>query len=168
MLLRYADDSRFYVPLERMDLVQSYRVVEGAIPRSINSAAPAGTRAKPASANRSKTWRSSFSSLRRRKTAPGLAFSLDGNFQREFEDAFEFEETPDQNSAIADIKRDMESATAHGPARLRRRRLRQNRSRHARRLQSDRRPKQVAVLVPTTVLAVQHFETFSGASPRFQ
>jgi len=41
-----------------------------------------------------------------RKTAQGFAFTADGNWQREFEDAFEFEETQDQNLAIADIKRD--------------------------------------------------------------
>ena len=56
----------------------------------------------------------------------GFAFSADGNFQREFEDAFEFEETADQNTAIADIKRDMERPYADGPAALRRRRLRKN------------------------------------------
>ncbi len=44
-----------------------------------------------------------------RKLAPGYAFSADSNWQREFEDAFEFTETRDQKAAIADIKRDMES-----------------------------------------------------------
>src|SRR5260370_11698888 len=43
-----------------------------------------------------------------RKTTPGFIFSPDSNFQREFEDAFEFEETADQITAISDIKRDME------------------------------------------------------------
>src|SRR5260370_507642 len=43
-----------------------------------------------------------------RKTTPGFTFSPDSNFQREFEDAFEFEETADQITAISDIKRDME------------------------------------------------------------
>ena len=44
-----------------------------------------------------------------RKMAQGFAFSRDSNWQREFEDAFEFTETRDQKSAVADIKRDMES-----------------------------------------------------------
>src|SRR5262249_40866143 len=44
-----------------------------------------------------------------RKTAPGHAFSKDSNWQREFEDAFEFQETPDQQRAIDEVKRDMES-----------------------------------------------------------
>src|SRR6266702_3854902 len=43
-----------------------------------------------------------------RKTTPGFTFSPDSNFQREFEDALEFEETADQMTAISDIKRDME------------------------------------------------------------
>jgi transcription-repair coupling factor (superfamily II helicase) len=95
-----------------------------------------------------------------RKTAPGLAFSPDGNFQREFEDAFEFEETPDQNFAIADIKRDMESATpmdrllcgdvGYGKTEVA--------MRAAFKAIAD--SKQVAILAPTTVLAFQHFETF--------
>jgi len=46
-----------------------------------------------------------------RKTAEGFAFSPDGAWQREFEDAFEFEETADQCTAIADIKKDLEKAT---------------------------------------------------------
>src|SRR6185437_248853 len=45
----------------------------------------------------------------RRKLAQGFSFSPDSNWQREFEDAFEFTETKDQKAAISDIKRDMES-----------------------------------------------------------
>jgi transcription-repair coupling factor (superfamily II helicase) len=95
-----------------------------------------------------------------RKTAPGFAFSPDGNFQREFEDAFEFEETPDQNAAIADIKRDMQGTTpmdrllcgdvGYGKTEVA--------MRAAFKAVAD--SKQVAVLAPTTVLAFQHFETF--------
>ena len=46
-----------------------------------------------------------------RKAVPGHAFSADSHWQQEFEDAFEYELTPDQKTAIADIKRDMESPT---------------------------------------------------------
>src|SRR5258708_35435400 len=46
-----------------------------------------------------------------RKPAEGFAFSPDGAWQREFEDAFEFEETADQRTAIADIKKDLEKPT---------------------------------------------------------
>src|SRR5258708_17877912 len=95
-----------------------------------------------------------------RKPAPGLAFSPDGNFQREFEDAFEFEETPDQNAAIADIKKDMESATpmdrllcgdvGYGKTEVAMRAA----------FKAVMESKQVALLAPTTVLAFQHYETF--------
>jgi len=95
-----------------------------------------------------------------RKTAQGFAFTADGNWQREFEDAFEFEETQDQNLAIADIKRDMEKPVpmdrllcgdvGYGKTEVA--------MRAAFKVISD--GKQVAVLAPTTVLAFQHFETF--------
>src|SRR5580700_1582896 len=160
-LLRYAEDSRLYVPLERMDLVQSYRVVEGAHP-PLDKLGGTGwntrkTRVRKSLEDMAEQLLALYAA---RKTAPGLAFSPDGNFQREFEDAFEFEETPDQNFAIADIKRDMESATpmdrllcgdvGYGKTEVA--------MRAAFKAIAD--SKQVAILAPTTVLAFQHFETF--------
>jgi len=62
--------------------------------------------------------------MRLEKTAQGFAFTADGNWQREFEDAFEFEETQDQNLAIADIKRDMEKPVPMDRLRVRRRWIR--------------------------------------------
>src|SRR5208282_2562231 len=95
-----------------------------------------------------------------RKTAKGFALSPDGNWQREFEDAFEFEETPDQLTAIADIKRDLEKSSpmdrllcgdvGYGKTEVA--------MRAAFKAVTD--GKQVAVLTPTTVLAFQHFEPF--------
>ncbi len=161
MLLRYAEDSRLYVPLERMDLVQSYRVVEGAHP-PLDKLGGTGwntrkTRVRKSLEDMAEQLLALYAA---RKTAPGLAFSPDGNFHREFEDAFEFEETPDQNFAIADIKRDMESATpmdrllcgdvGYGKTEVA--------MRAAFKAIAD--SKQVAILAPTTVLAFQHFETF--------
>ena len=161
MLLRYAEDARLYVPLERMDLVQSYRVVEGAHP-PLDKLGGTGwntrkTRVRKSLEDMAEQLLALYAA---RKTAPGLAFSPDGNFQREFEDAFEFEETPDQNFAIADIKRDMESATpmdrllcgdvGYGKTEVA--------MRAAFKAIAD--SKQVAILAPTTVLAFQHFETF--------
>src|SRR6266404_2655775 len=161
MLLRYAEDSRLYVPLERMDLVQSYRVVEGSHP-TLDRLGGTGwntrkTRVRKSLEDMADQLLALFVA---RKTAPGLAFSPDGNFQREFEDAFEFEETTDQNAAIADIKRDMESVTpmdrllcgdvGYGKTEVA--------MRAAFKAVAD--SKQVAVLAPTTVLAFQHYETF--------
>src|SRR5258706_6538930 len=94
-----------------------------------------------------------------RKTAGGHAFSSDSHWQREFEDAFEFSETPDQAIAIGDVKRNMETAepmdrllcgdVGYGKTEVA--------MRAAMKAVSD--SKQVAVLAPTTVLAFQHHET---------
>jgi transcription-repair coupling factor (superfamily II helicase) len=161
MLLRYAEDTRLYVPLERMDLVQSYRVVEGAHP-PLDKLGGTGwntrkTRVRKSLEDMAEQLLALYAA---RKTAPGLAFSPDGNFQREFEDAFEFEETPDQNFAIADIKRDMESATPMD--RLLCGDVGYGKTEVAMRagFKAIADSKQVAILAPTTVLAFQHYETF--------
>src|SRR5271156_2639627 len=161
MLLRYADDARLYVPLERMDLVQSYRVVEGSHP-TLDKLGGTGWNTRKTRVRKSLEDMADqlLTLYAARKTAQGFAFSADGNFQREFEDAFEFEETADQNPAIADIKRDMERPTpmdrllcgdvGYGKTEVA--------MRAAFKAMSD--SKQVAVLAPTTVLAFQHYETF--------
>ena len=168
MLLRYTEDARLYVPLERMDLVQSYRVVEGTQP-------PLDRLGGTAWNSRKTRVRKSLEDMAdqllvlyaERKAAAGFALSPDGNWQREFEDAFEFEETPDQLTAIADIKRDLEKPSpmdrllcgdvGYGKTEVA--------MRAAFKAISDN--KQVAVLTPTTVLAFQHFEPSRNALPRF-
>jgi transcription-repair coupling factor (superfamily II helicase) len=95
-----------------------------------------------------------------RKTAQGHSFPADNEWMREFEDAFEYSETEDQDLAINDVKRDMESQlpmdrllcgdVGYGKTEIA--------MRAAFKAISDN--KQVAVLAPTTVLAFQHFETF--------
>jgi len=161
MLLRYAEDARLYVPLERMDLVQSYRVVEGSHP-TLDKLGGTGWNTRKTRVRKSLEDMADqlLHLYAARKTAQGFAFSADGNFQREFEDAFEFEETADQNTAIADIKRDMERPTpmdrllcgdvGYGKTEVA--------MRAAFKAVAD--SKRVAVLAPTTVLAFQHFETF--------
>ena len=161
MRLRYADDARLYVPLERLDLVQSYRAVEGAKPVLDKLGGSTWTARK---ARVKKSVEDMADKLLKlyagRKAGQGFAFSPDGAFQREFEDAFEFEETPDQAIAIADVKRDMERPqpmdrllcgdVGYGKTEVA--------MRAAFKAVTD--SKQVAVLAPTTVLAFQHFETF--------
>jgi len=161
MLLHYAEDARLYVPLERMDLVQSYRVVEGTHPALDKLGGTAWNTRKTRARKSVEDMADQLLALyAQRKTAEGFAFSPDGNFQREFEDAFEFEETPDQNTSIADIRRDMERASpmdrllcgdvGYGKTEVA--------MRAAFKAISD--SKQVALLAPTTVLCFQHFETF--------
>src|ERR1700688_271754 len=161
MLLRYADDARLYVPLERMDLVQSYRVVEGSEPTldklGGTSWATRKTRVRKSLEDMADQLLALYAE---RKTAEGFAFSPDGAWQREFENAFEFEETADQRTAIADIKKDLEKPipmdrllcgdVGYGKTEVA--------MRAAFKAVAD--GKQIAVLTPTTVLAFQHFETF--------
>jgi transcription-repair coupling factor (superfamily II helicase) len=161
MLLRYLEDARLYVPLERMDLVQSYRVLEGAHPQLDRLGGTAWNARKTRVRKSLEDLADQLLALyAERKTTPGFAFSTDGNFQREFEDAFEFEETPDQLAAITDIKKDMEKFepmdrllcgdVGYGKTEVA--------MRAAFKVVMDN--KQVAVLAPTTVLTFQHFETF--------
>ncbi|MBZ5700513.1 MAG: transcription-repair coupling factor [Acidobacteriia bacterium] len=161
MLLRYAEDARLYVPLERMDLVQGYRSLEGAQPAldklgGTNWAARK-TRVKKSLEEMADRLVELYA---QRKTTQAFKFSGDTPWQREFEDAFEFQETPDQEAAIADIKRDMESGkpmdrllcgdVGYGKTEVA--------MRAAFKAIAD--GKQVALLSPTTVLAFQHYETF--------
>ena len=97
----------------------------------------------------------------------GTAFSPDSNMQREFEDAFDFNETDDQTTAIADIKRDMESAqpmdrllcgdVGYGKTEVAMRAA----------FKAVQDGKQVTVLAPTTVLAFQHYESFKRRFSNF-
>jgi transcription-repair coupling factor (superfamily II helicase) len=161
MLLRYAEDSRLYVPLERMDLVQSYRVVEGTSPTLDKLGGTAWNTRKTRVRKSLEDMADKLLALyAERKTAQGFAFSPDGAFQREFEDTFEFEETADQLTAIADVKRDLEKSSpmdrllcgdvGYGKTEVAMRAA----------FKAISESKQVAVLTPTTVLAFQHFETF--------
>ncbi len=127
MLLEYAEGARLYVPLTRLDLVQKYRSSEGAKPvlNHLGTAAWSKTKARVRKAMKDMT-DELLKLYAERKTAEGHAFSPDNEWMREFEDTFEFNETEDQETAIADVKRDMESTTAHGSPALRRRGLRQD------------------------------------------
>jgi len=163
LLLEYAEDARLYLPLTRLDLVQKYRSVgeTQVTPKldRLGGVAWEKTRAKA-----KKSMEEMAGELLRlyaeRKTAGGHAFSSDSHWQREFEDAFEFSETPDQAIAIGDVKRNMETSepmdrllcgdVGYGKTEVA--------MRAAMKSVSD--SKQVAVLAPTTVLAFQHHETF--------
>ncbi len=97
----------------------------------------------------------------RRKMQEGIAFAEDSPLQLEMEEAFEYIETPDQNKAINDIKSDMESLTpmdrlvcgdvGFGKTEVAMRAM----------FKAVTSLKQVAVIVPTTVLALQHYQTIS-------
>src|SRR5438874_1026003 len=161
MLLEYAEGARLYVPLTRLDLVQKYRSPEGAKPplSHLGTAAWAKTKARVRKAMKDMA-DELLKLYAERKTAEGHAFSADNEWIREFEDAFEYSETEDQELAIVDVKRDMETQqpmdrllcgdVGYGKTEIA--------MRAAFKAISDN--KQVAVLAPTTVLVFQHYETF--------
>jgi transcription-repair coupling factor (superfamily II helicase) len=161
MLLEYAEGARLYVPLTRLDLVQKYRSSEGAKPalNHLGTAAWAKTKARVRRAMKDMA-DELLKLYAERKMAEGHAFSADNEWMHEFEDAFEYSETDDQQYAIADVKRDMESSqpmdrllcgdVGYGKTEVA--------MRAAFKAVSDN--KQVAVLAPTTVLTFQHYETF--------
>lgn len=166
MLLEYAGGSKLYVPLTRMDLVQRFRGAGDAKPALDRIGGATWTRTKSRVKAKMRDMAEELLKLyATRKTAEGFAFSTDSNWQREFEDAFEFIPTKDQVSAVADIKRDMESP--HPMDRLLCGDVGFGKTevvmRAAFKALGD--GKQVAILAPTTVLTFQHFETFKR---RFQ
>ena len=161
MLLEYADGARLYVPLTRLDLIQKYRSSEGAKPTLNHLGTAAWDKTKSRVRKAMKDMTDELLKLyAERKAAQGHAFSPDNEWMKEFEDAFEYNETEDQELAIADVKHDMESRqpmdrllcgdVGYGKTEVA--------MRAAFKAISDNR--QVAVLAPTTVLAFQHYETF--------
>jgi transcription-repair coupling factor (superfamily II helicase) len=161
MLLEFAEAAKLYVPLTRLDLIQKYRSTEGARPPLSRLG---GTQWAKTKARVKKAMRDMADELLKlyaqRKMAQGHSYPPDTQWQREFEDAFDYNETDDQISAVADIKQDMESTmpmdrllcgdVGYGKTEVA--------MRAAFKAVQDNR--QVAVLAPTTVLAFQHYETF--------
>ncbi|HZD45641.1 MAG TPA: transcription-repair coupling factor, partial [Acidobacteriaceae bacterium] len=169
MVLEFAESARLYVPLTRLDLIQKYRSTEaGPAPvlNRLGSQQWAKTKAKVKKAMQDMA-DELLKLYAQRKAARGHAFTPDNEFQREIEDAFDYNETEDQVSAIKDIKRDMESEmpmdrllcgdVGYGKTEVAMRAA----------FQAVQDGKQVAVLTPTTVLSFQHFETFKNRFKMF-
>ncbi len=156
--LRYHGDAKLFVPVERLDLIQNY--TGGSRPPLDRLG---GTTWEKAKTKVKKAMRDMAEELLKlyaaRKAVPGHAFGGDTHWQEEFEDAFEFQLTTDQATAIADIKRDMEAPTpmdrllcgdvGYGKTEVAMRAA----------FKAVMDGKQVAVLAPTTVLAAQHLKT---------
>ena len=157
--LRYHGDDKLFVPVERLDLIQKY--TGGSRPAldrlGGTSWEKAKTRVKKAMRDMAEELLKLYA---QRKAVPGHAFPPDTHWQEEFEGAFPYEPTPDQASAIADVKRDMEATTPMDRLLCGDVGLRQDRSGDACRLQiglgceAGRRFSR-----PTTVLAFQHLKT---------
>jgi len=161
MLLEYAGESKLYVPLTRMDLVEKYRGAGQSDPPLDKLGGATWTQRKTRVKTKMRDMADELLKLyAQRRMTDGFAFSKDSNWQREFEDAFEFTETKDQLSAAKEIKRDLESP--HPMDRLLCGDVGFGKTEIAMRaaFKALGDGKQVAVLAPTTVLAFQHYETF--------
>ncbi len=161
MSIQYAAGDMVYVPVTHIDQVQKFVGGEGIMPKvdKVGGASWARTRGRV-----KKAVRQMAGDLIRlysvRAHSHGHAFSPDTPWQQQFEEAFEYDETPDQARAITDVKRDMESArpmdrllcgdVGYGKTEVA--------LRAAFKCVMD--GKQAVVLAPTTVLTQQHYSTF--------
>jgi transcription-repair coupling factor (superfamily II helicase) len=162
LILEYADANQLYVPVDRLDIVSKYLGADAGAARLDRLGGASWQRVKDSVRAALREMAEELLKLyARRAVAEGHAFSADTPWQREFEAAFRFEETPDQLRAIEDVKRDMQGTrpmdrlvagdVGYGKTEVA--------LRAAFKAVAD--GTQVAVLVPTTVLAQQHWSTFS-------
>jgi transcription-repair coupling factor (superfamily II helicase) len=169
MILEFAEGAKLYVPLTRLDLIQKYRSTDtGPAPVLSRLGSQQWTKTKARVRKAMQDMAAELLKLyAERRTVEGNAFSLDNEFQREFEDAFDYTETDDQITAIRAVKEDMESPTpmdrllcgdvGYGKTEVAMRAA----------FKAVQDGKQVAVLTPTTVLSFQHFETFKQRFAQF-
>ncbi|HSQ20612.1 MAG TPA: transcription-repair coupling factor, partial [Blastocatellia bacterium] len=161
MLLTYAEGARLYVPVERLDLVQRYSASEGHRPQLDKLGGIGWQKAKARARRAMRDMAEELLKLyAERRLVQGHAYGADTPWQHEFEDAFEYQLTPDQEAAIEDVKEGMQSPqpmdrlivgdVGYGKTEVAMRAA----------FKSVMEGKQVAVLAPTTVLVYQHFKTF--------
>ncbi|MBA2564616.1 MAG: peptidylprolyl isomerase, partial [Gemmatimonadetes bacterium] len=161
LALRYADGDKLYVPVDRLSLVEKYTSEDGTEPRLHRLGAPTWERQKARTRRAIEDMTEELLELyAQRELDRGFAFSSDTAWQRALESSFLYEDTADQASATVAIKADMESRrpmdrllcgdVGYGKTEVA--------IRAAFKAVQDGR--QVAVLVPTTILAEQHLTTF--------
>ncbi len=159
--IKYSDGGFLYVPTNQMDLVQKYIGSEGHKPKLSKLGSGDWGRAKKKVKESLRELAQQLVALyAKRQASKGFAFSPDTVWQKEFEESFPFEETEDQLRCTEEIKRDMESQkpmerllcgdVGYGKTEVALRAV----------FKAVMDGKQVAVLVPTTVLAQQHYQTF--------
>ncbi|WP_080798022.1 transcription-repair coupling factor [Arabiibacter massiliensis] len=161
LLLEYSEGDKLYVPVEQLDRVTRYVGPEGASPRltRLNTADWSRALAKARKATKKLAF-DLVDVYARRASTQGYRFGPDTPAQREMEEAFPYQETPDQLAAIADVKADMQSAkpmdrlvcgdVGFGKTEVALRAA----------FKATQDMKQVMVLCPTTILAQQHFTNF--------
>ncbi|MEA4897422.1 MAG: transcription-repair coupling factor [Christensenellaceae bacterium] len=158
--IQYVGTDKLYVPTDQLDRVQKYIGSEGEAPKLNRLSGGEWQRQKARVQKAVQDIAGELVKLYARRTsAPGYAFAPDTPWQRQFEDAFEYEETPDQAQAIEEIKRDMEKPRAmdrllcgdvgYGKTEVALRAI----------FKCVCDGKQAALLAPTTILVQQHYAT---------
>lgn len=159
--IKYGGDDKLFVPTDQVSFLQKYIGSEGEIPHLHRMGGTEWVKAKAKVQSSVEDIAKQLIALyARRREARGCAFLPDTPWQKEFEEAFPYEETPDQLAATAEIKADMEKEqpmdrllcgdVGFGKTEVAVRAA----------FKAVMSGKQVAVLVPTTVLAQQHYQTF--------
>ncbi|MHB8156848.1 MAG: transcription-repair coupling factor, partial [Desulfocucumaceae bacterium] len=162
LAVKYAGEDKLYVPTDQVGLIQKYLGGEADAPRLSRLGGSEWNRVKGKVREAVKEMAQELLVLyAARESASGYAFSPDTVWQKEFEETFPYDETPDQLRAIEEVKRDMEQNkpmdrllcgdVGYGKTEVALRAA----------FKAVMDGKQVAVLVPTTILAQQHFNTFS-------
>jgi transcription-repair coupling factor (superfamily II helicase) len=160
--LEYAGGGKLLVPMERADVLEKYAGAEGAPPHLDRLGGGSWERTKKRVKKALRDMAEELLKVQaQRALAHGFAFAKDSPWQREFEAAFEYELTSDQEQAIREVKRDMESSrpmdrllvgdVGYGKTEVAMRAA----------FKAVMDGKQVAVLAPTTILAEQHRRTFA-------
>lgn len=162
IVIRYADDDKIFVPTEQLNLISKFSAQEGITPNIHRIGGRLWDRVKKKVRRDIEEIAAELVYLyAQRKLAKGFAFSPDSEWQKDLEASFIYEDTPDQTKATENIKDDMESAipmerlicgdVGFGKTEVAIRAA----------FKSVMDSKQVAFLVPTTILTEQHYITFS-------
>ena len=168
LLIVYKDGDKLYLPVDRLDMVQKYMGVDGITPVVDKMGGKSWQRVRErAKKSVEKIAGELLALYASRKVIKGHAFGVSDNYFRDFEAGFPFEETPDQIKSIDDVICDMEDSSpmdrlicgdvGYGKTEIALRAA----------FKAVMDTKQVAVLVPTTLLAEQHFQTFSQRFERY-
>ena len=163
LMLEYANRDRLFVPLEHLDRVTPYVAPSDAPPSLTRLGTQEWNRAKARAERSTREMAAELISLyAARELVTGYSFGHDSTWQQELEESFPFEETPDQLSTLAEVKSDMENLrpmdrlvcgdVGYGKTEIALRAA----------FKAVMDGKQVGVLVPTTVLAQQHYVTFAS------
>ena len=161
MKISYRDGGSLFVPVNQMDMVQKYIGTGAAAPKLNKLGGQDWAKAKAKARKAVQIMAEDLVALyAKRVAAKGHVYGLDTVWQREFEENFPYEETEDQLNAIEDVKKDMESDkvmdrlicgdVGYGKTEVAIRAA----------FKAAQEGKQVAFLVPTTILAQQHYNTF--------